>query len=195
MVLIFYHEFYCKNTTNLSPKKIVITGGPGTGKSSIINNLKSRGFLCYEEISREITLQARKDGIEQLFLTEPLLFSEKLLEGRIKQYNDASKEEIHAVFLDRGIPDVLAYMDYIGDKYPQHFNDASKINSYDYVFVLAPWQEIFTSDSERYENFEQAIEIHHHLLKTYMRFGYQLIDVPFETIEKRTDFILEVLNL
>jgi len=28
-----------------------------------------------------------------------------------------------------------------------------------------------------------------------MRFGYQLIDVPFETIEKRSDFVLEVLNL
>ncbi|WP_243471571.1 AAA family ATPase [Winogradskyella sp. MH6] len=179
----------------MSPKKIVITGGPGTGKSSIINSLKSRGFLCYDEISREVTLQARKDGIEQLFLTEPLLFSEKLLEGRLKQYNDASKETISAVFLDRGIPDILAYMDYIGDKYPQYFSDASQNNSYDYVFVLAPWQEIFTSDSERYENFEQAIEIHHHLLKTYMKFGYQLIDVPFETIEKRTDFILEVLNL
>ncbi|MBC2846180.1 AAA family ATPase [Winogradskyella flava] len=179
----------------MNPKKIVITGGPGTGKSSIIDHLKSRGFLCYDEISREITLQARKDGIEQLFLSKPLLFSEKLLEGRTKQYNDASKEPKNIVFLDRGIPDILAYMDYIGDEYPKHFIEASKNHKYDFVFVLAPWQEIFTSDSERYENFEQAIEIHHHLMKTYMRFGYQLIDVPFESIEKRSDFVLEVLNL
>ena len=63
------------------------------------------------------------------------------------------------------------------------------------MFVLAPWQEIFTSDSERYENFEQAIEIHEHLLQTYMRFGYQLIDVPFGSIENRSDFILEELNI
>lgn len=179
----------------MNPKKIVITGGPGTGKSSVINHLKKRGFLCYDEISRQITLQARKDGIEQLFLTNSLLFSEKLLEGRLKQYQDTANETSSTVFLDRGIPDILAYMDYIGDKYPEYFDNASQNNRYDYVFILAPWQEIFTSDNERYENFEQAIEIHHHLLKTYMRFGYQLIDVPFETIEKRTDFILEVLNL
>jgi predicted ATPase len=179
----------------LNTKKIVITGGPGTGKSSIINHLKSRGFICYDEISREVTLQARKDGIEQLFLTEPLLFSEKLLEGRIKQFKNALNEDKHLVFLDRGLPDVLAYMDYIGDSYPNNFVETCKSHTYDYVFVLAPWQEIFVSDSERYENFEQAIEIHHHLLETYMRFGYQLIDVPFETIEKRTDFVLEVLNL
>jgi predicted ATPase len=179
----------------LNTKKIVITGGPGTGKSSIINQLKSRGFICYDEISREVTLQARKDGIEQLFLTEPLLFSEKLLEGRIQQFKDAVNADKNLVFLDRGLPDVLAYMDYIGDIYPNKFVETCKVHTYDYVFVLAPWQEIFVSDSERYENFEQAIEIHHHLLETYMRFGYQLIDVPFETIENRTDFVLEVLNL
>ena len=67
-------------------KKIVITGGPGTGKSSIINELTKRGYTCYEEISRQVILNARKDGIEQLFLTKPLLFSELLLKGREQQY-------------------------------------------------------------------------------------------------------------
>ncbi len=179
----------------MNPKKIVITGGPGTGKSSVIEHLKTRGFLCYEEISREVTLQARKDGIEQLFLVEPLLFSNKLLQGRKEQFLSASAEPRNVVFLDRGLPDVLAYMDYKGDQYPDEYIETCQNHQYDYVFVLAPWQEIFVSDNERYENFEQAIEIHHHLLKTYMRFGYQLIDVPFESIEKRSDFILEVLNL
>lgn len=179
----------------MNTKKVVIAGGPGTGKTSIINHLKKLGFPCYDEISRQVTLQARKDGIEQLFLTEPLLFSEKLLEGRIQQFKNALNSQESVVFLDRGIPDVLAYMDYIGDTYPQHFIDACKDNTYDYIFVLAPWQEIFTSDSERYENFEQAIEIHEHLLQTYMRFGYQLIDVPFGSIENRADFILDQLNI
>ena len=179
----------------MNPKKVVIAGGPGTGKTSIINHLKDRGFVCYDEISRQVTLQAREDGIEQLFLTEPLLFSEKLLEGRIQQFNNASVENQPVVFLDRGIPDVLAYMDYIGDVYPAHFIEASATNQYDYVFVLAPWEAIFTSDNERYENFEQAIEIHHYLLRTYKRFGYQLIDVPFATVEQRSDFILEELNI
>ena len=178
----------------MKPKKVVIAGGPGTGKTSIINHLKTLGFLCYDEISRQITLQARKDGIEQLFLTEPLLFSEKLLEGRTQQFIDAATEKEPVVFLDRGLPDVLAYMDYIGDKYPQNFVDVCKTHHYDYIFILAPWQAIFTSDSERYENFEQAIEIHDHLVNTYKNFGYKLIDVPFDTVENRTDFILNSIK-
>ena len=36
-------------------KKIIITGGPGTGKTSLIEELKKNNFKCFDEISREIT--------------------------------------------------------------------------------------------------------------------------------------------
>ena len=67
-------------------KKIVLIGGPGTGKTSVLDELKSRSFYCMEEISREITIKAQKDGIEQLFLEDPILFSKLLLKGREEQY-------------------------------------------------------------------------------------------------------------
>jgi len=178
----------------LNTRKIVITGGPGTGKSSIINELVTRGHSCLEEISRQVTLDARKEGIDQLFLTKPLLFSELLLKGRIEQFNQASQNDEALIFLDRGIPDIIAYMDYIGDNYPQKFIDACKKHVYDHVFILAPWQEIFKSDSERYESFEQAIKIHEHLLATYKDYGYKLVDVPFGTIEERANFILDIFK-
>lgn len=175
-------------------KKIVITGGPGTGKSSIIAELINRGYHCMKEISRQVTLDARKNGIEQLFLNNPLLFSELLLEGRKQQYIDASNKASDLVFFDRGLPDVLAYMEYIGDKYPQKFIDTCKNNVYDHVFILSPWQKIYSSDNVRYENFEQAVRIHHHLLNTYDKYEYNLIDVPFERVEKRTDYILDFIK-
>ena len=98
------------------------------------------------------------------------------------------------MFLDRGLPDVLAYMDYVDSDYPKHFTDICEHHVYDKVFVLAPWQEIFVSDSERYESFDQAVDIHHSLLDTYKRFGYALIDVPFDSISSRADFIIDHLN-
>jgi len=147
-----------------------------------------------EEISRQITLQARKDGVEQLFLTKPLMFSELLLNGRKEQFYEAHNMEDNIIFLDRGIPDVLAYMDFIGDSYPETFIRACEINRYNQIFILAPWQDIYISDSERYENFDQAIEIHEHLINTYSKYGYNLIDVPFESVKKRTDFILNSIK-
>ena len=97
--------------------------------------------------------------------------------------------------MDRGLPDVVAYMDYANSNYPDHFVETCTKHVYDHVFVLAPWQEIFVSDSERYENFDQAVQIHDALLQTYERFGYELIDVPFDSIEKRADFIVDALHL
>ncbi|MDO1500349.1 ATP-binding protein [Winogradskyella maritima] len=179
----------------MNTKTIVITGGPGTGKTTLINALIDKGYTCFEEISRAVTLKAREEGIEQLFLTEPLKFSEMLLAGRKTQFEDAKASNEDLVFLDRGLPDVLAYMDYIGDDYPQEFIDECASNTYDKVFILAPWQEIFKSDSERYENFDQALQIHQYLLDTYARFGYDLIDVPFGSIEDRVAFILDAVTL
>jgi predicted ATPase len=179
----------------LNTKKIVITGGPGTGKSTIINELIKRGHTCLEEISRQVILDAKKEGIDQLFLTNPLLFSELLLKGRYQQYLESKKLESNIVFFDRGIPDVLAYMDFIGGNYPESFIDTCKASVYDTVFILKPWKAIFTSDNERYEDFNQAQTIHKHLVNTYQNNNYTLIDVPFNTVEKRTDFILNIVNI
>jgi predicted ATPase len=170
---------------------IVIIGGPGTGKTTIIEGLVAKGYCCYPEISRQVTLEAQKQGIEQLFLENPLLFSEKLLEGRIKQFENAKKEPHKIVFIDRGIPDVLAYMHYIGKNYPEYFDLACAENKYTKIFVLPPWEEIYTSDNERYESYDQLQEIHNHLIKTYKNYGYDLIEVPKDSVENRIGFILD----
>ncbi len=177
----------------VNKKIILLIGGPGSGKTTIINELITKGYTCYPEISRQVTLEAQKTGIDQLFLKEPLLFSELLLKGRIKQFNNALKEPADCVFIDRGIPDVLAYMHYIGDAYPAFFDDACKTNRYSKIFILPPWEEIYVSDNERYENFEQAKLIHNHLVETYEKYGYELIEVPKSDLETRVNFILKNL--
>ncbi|OYQ34026.1 ATPase [Flavobacterium cyanobacteriorum] len=169
---------------------VVIIGGPGSGKTTIIEGLTARGYTCYPEISREVTLEARKQGIEQLFLEKPLLFSELLLEGRKKQYHSALAEDSRIVFIDRGIPDVLAYMHYIGDSYPVFFDQACREYKYSKIFFLPPWEEIYTADEARYENYEQAKLIAAHLTETYRSYGYDLIEVPKDTPDNRIIFIL-----
>lgn len=176
----------------MDKKIILLIGGPSSGKTTLINHLQEEGFICYPEISREVTLKAREKGIEQLFLTNPMLFSEMLLEGRIEQFKNALKEE-KTVFIDRGIPDVLAYMDFIGDVYPEKFIEACQKYKYDTIFLLPPWEEIYTSDSERYESYEQAMQIHDFLVDTYTKFGYDLIEVPKVSVENRYNFIIDHL--
>ena len=177
----------------MDKKIILLIGGPSSGKTTLMNHLESEGHICYPEISREVILKAREEGVDYLFLENPMLFSERLLEGRIKQYEKATTEGKH-VFIDRGIPDVVAYMDYIGDIYPEKFIAACETYKYDKVFLLPPWEEIYTSDAERYESYEEASKIHHFLVDTYTKYGYDLHEVPKTSVEERFQFIINHLK-
>ncbi len=179
---------------NINQKKIVLTGAPGTGKSTVIRELERRSYYCMHEISRDVTLQAQKSGTDQLFLTEPLLFSDMLLKGREEQYEKATEIDKELIFFDRGIPDVHAYLNYISLDYPDTYIQSSRVNRYNFVFLMPPWEDIYIKDNERYESFEQALAIHNHLLRAYKSLNYNVIQVSTGTVENRTDYILNVIE-
>ena len=174
--------------------KIIITGGPGTGKSSLIKALEANNFKCFNEISREITLKYRKKGIEQLFLSDPILFSEELLKGRIEQYNSSSVFDNKHVFFDRAIPDIVAYLNFKKANISDNFIKAINQYRYDIVFLLEPWKNIYSSDIVRYESFDQVISIDSYIKNTYNDYGYKIVIVPKDTIDNRVDFIINKLK-
>jgi len=178
----------------LQAKRIVITGGPGSGKTSLIHHLQKLGYPVMHEISREIILEARKSGTEQLFLEDPILFSEKLLKGRFNQYEEASSISSPLLFYDRGLVDIVAYLDYAGTDYPQKFIDLCNEHRYDRVFVLPPWEEIYHSDNERYESYSQATSIYNMLKSSYEKFGYIIREIKPGTIEERVEQILNFIQ-
>lgn len=182
----------------MKTKRIVITGGPATGKTAIVDKLKVLGYSCYEEVIRKLTAEAQESGdiVEQhsnpiALVTDALEFNQKLINLRLDDYKEAN-EKLN--FYDRGMPDVLAYMSYFDQEIPSHFEEVCKNHIYDTVFILPPWKKIFGTDSERFENFKQAKAIFSSLKKTYELFGYQCIEVPKASIEKRTRFILTSID-
>lgn len=178
----------------METKRIVITGGPGSGKTALIKFLEQEGHFVMHEISRDITLEAQRQGIAQLFLEDPILFSEKLLEGRLKQFQEADNRPTPVLFYDRGMPDVTAYMDFVNTIYPESFSNTCLNYRYDVVFVLPPWEDIYEQDNERYESFDQAEKIFLYLKNSYQNYGYKVQEVPVGSIKERVEYILGSLK-
>lgn len=185
----------------MNTKRIVITGGPCVGKTSLVDALASIGYTCFPEIIREFTAQeAGKKSQEELqsnpivFADDSLSFNKLLLQGRLEQYRKAAETKDTYVFMDRGLPDVLAYMDFFDQPYEDSFANLCRRHPYDHVFMLPPWEEIYALDGGRFETFKEALQIHDHLVERYTHFGHTITLVPKDTITARMEFILEQLK-
>jgi len=175
-------------------KRILLIGSPGSGKTTILSELGKRGYTCFQEVSREIILEAQKRGIKQLFLTNPDEFNQKLLSGRIAQFNACTNLEDSFIFIDRGLPDIIAYNEYISVESSPEALSASKKFIYDFVFMFPAWKKIFKNDNERYESFEEAIKIQENLKNTYTNLGYEVCEVPTGDVSDRANYILNVVE-
>ena len=174
----------------LTNNRYIITGAPGTGKTTIIDALNEKGMFCNGEISRSIIQEQLDNGGDALPWKNLPAFSKRVIDLRAQQHQSAPENE--PSFFDRGIIDVLAYMDKDKLPVPEHWISMAKKHAYNTtVFIAPPWEAIFTNDEERKETFDVAQEIHVFLCNTYQKYGYTLIEIPKATVEERIAFLLK----
>jgi predicted ATPase len=170
-------------------QKYIITGAPGTGKTSIINELKRRGLRCVDENSREIIAEQIKTGGEILPWKNQIAFENQIANMRTQQYLASPEDCI--CFFDRSTLDCIAYLKLNNlETTSQIIENIKKCNFNKTVFYTPIWKEIYINDSERKENIEKAIEIENTIMKTYKSQGYELVKIPKLSIAERVDFII-----
>lgn len=176
------------------PKRFIISGGPGFGKTSIISALEKRGYICFHEISRGIIKEQLEQNGDILPWKNLEAFSKIIIEKRSIQFDEARHYSIS--FFDRGIPDAIAYLNKGSISLNENYINLLKDKLYhNLTFLTPPWREIFCNDSERIENFEQACEAHYQIEKTYKEIGYTVIEIPKMGVNERVDFIINKINL
>ncbi len=172
-------------------QKVVLTGAPASGKTTLLNIVNHAEISCYSEVSRAIISAAQAKGIHRPFLESPLAFSETIFENRLHDYFMESTLPVQ--LYDRGIHDVVAYLHESGYDIPCGMELDCTNFTYDKVFVLPPWEAIFEQDTQRMENFNESEKNHLALIETYATYGMECIEVPRVSIAKRRAFILENL--
>ena len=170
-------------------QKYIITGAPGTGKTSIINQLKREGYYCIKEYSREIIEQQIKNKGNILPWKDQMAFESQVAKKRFKQYISSPKDCI--CFFDRSNIDCIAYLKLNNLEPTSEMEQDIKKSCFNKsVFYTPIWKDIYITDHERKENIERAKMIEKTIIETYKKKGYKLIKVPKLSVKERVDFII-----
>lgn len=170
-------------------QRFVLTGGPGAGKTSVIAALAKRGHVTTMEAGRAIIAAHATAGLPPPWL-DPVRYAQLMLEHDIAEYDRTAAQCGHA-FFDRGIPDLLGYLELVGQPIPANITKATSNYRYETtVFLFPPWQEIYRQDAERHQNFDEAVRTFDRIAAAYQELGYALVEVPSAPVEDRAKFIL-----
>ncbi|KQZ13990.1 MULTISPECIES: AAA family ATPase [unclassified Mesorhizobium] len=172
----------------------VLTGGPGSGKTSLIEALHARGFRTAPEAGRGIIRDQMEIGGSALPWQDPALFAELMLAWELRSWREAHAAAGPVVF-DRGVPDTLGYLRLTALPVPVHMREAAKRFRYNRrVFIAPPWPEIFTQDSERRQTLDEAWRTHDAMVEIYAELDYELVALPLASVEERADFVTEQIR-
>lgn len=172
----------------------IFTGGPGSGKTTLINGLDKMGYNCVPEVGRKIIKEQIFCGGMALPWLDTKEYSDLMLQESIRDYCFFS-EFTELCFFDRGIPDVLGYASLINLPDKEMFVYSVKEFRYNStVFILPPWREIYKTDHERKQSFDLAIATYNSMKNIYEEYGYKLIEIPFKSVSERIDFVLNEVS-
>ncbi|KVQ91904.1 AAA family ATPase [Burkholderia ubonensis] len=172
----------------------VVTGGPGSGKSTLIDALERAGFARSQEAGRGVIRdQVAVDG-PALPWRDRSAFAELMLGWEMRSYHLA-RQARGPVFFDRGVPDVIGYLRLSGLAVPAHAEAAARRFRYHRrVFIAPPWPDIYTQDAERRQDFAEAVRTCDAMVECYASYGYRLIELPRASVKARVRFVLDALD-
>jgi predicted ATPase len=141
----------------VSMRRVVLTGGPGAGKTTLLRQLAAMGYATVGESARAIIAErlARGAGARP----DSPTFAREILRRDIEKYF-AQPQTSALVFFDRGVIDAVGFLQEVSPLPAGEL--AATLSAYPFyplVFMLPPWEAIYTNDAERDQSFAEAIDV------------------------------------
>ncbi len=181
--------------------KVVITGGPNCGKTSLINALAGMGHQVVPEAAELAIGEMQSKGIWNPANNACLQdLQQKILDKQIELEAKIDNRRL-PIFLDRsGGIEQVAYCGLYGLKVPDGIDTYMSSRQFSSVYLLERVPK-WSANGIRYENEQTAKAVHEALAMAYEQHGYKTIHVPLfsekgsvrEAIDARVEFILNDL--
>ena len=181
----------CK-VNELKNNKYIFTGGPGAGKTTVLDTLKLRGFRSIIDVAREIIKTRLASGVNPR--PEPSQFARDIFDSEVANYLSVPPDEV--CIFDRSIVDALGML------HSCQLVSMNEVNSYllqypynTKVFFFPPWENIYCTDSERDQSWTESVVDSDYVKTWYSQCKYKLIEVPIGNIEDRVSFIGNIIGI
>lgn len=172
---------------------VAIIGGPGVGKTSVIDELDRRGYKTIHEAAREVIEEGFASGqtIDQI-RADDMVFQKEIFDRKLRHHTNADQHDF--IFLDRGLHDTKAYLDLVGLDLTPDMERELSIADYKHVFALDMLPSYDESDGARTETLEEAKYLHSLIIKAYKDYGMHIKFVPPVSVNERVEYILSAID-
>ncbi len=173
----------------------VISGGPGAGKTTLIDTLEMRGFTTVPETGRAILREQAAVGGSVTHGGDAAAYGAEMLKRGIADFKRmAANDDDEPVFFDRGIAELVGYCRLMGLPVPEAVRQAVGLYRYNTLVLLTPpWREIYRQDQERSQDWSEAVRTYDILRDAYGEAGYETVDIPQDTVGRRVRFVLDAV--
>jgi predicted ATPase len=171
-------------------KRIVLSGGPGVGKTSIINLLSALGYRVGEEVFTTFFREAySQKKLDQSFLRSPELI-QNLINLQKKIETDKINDQ-QSIFLDRSRVDIWGYCQSLNLDINSQVKNEIESGQYDLVFMVEPLPEKYYQQNEiRLQDYNQSLQHHHRIIDYYQKYlkimtsvrQYPIVNVPYQNL-------------
>lgn len=177
-----------------SSRFFVLTGGPGAGKTTLVEALKARGYATTQEAGRGVIRDEMQQGGDGLPWIDRERFAERMFEWELASWRQAERRT-GPIFFDRGLPDTIGYLRLEGLEVPAWMEEkAWRLRYHPRVFIAPPWRAIYSGDEERRQSWSVAVRTFEAMRETYADFGYDLVELPRASVAERADFMVSSIN-
>lgn len=173
--------------------RVIVSGGPGVGKTTLLRALAAAGHRVVDESARELIRERRAQGLPPR--PEPARFAREILRRDTEKYSQ-STEGPGWVFFDRSPIEALAMLQAAGGiDADAHARCLAGFHFHRQVLLLPPWPAIYATDAERDHSFVHCEQVHRELLRLYGDLGYELAVVPCVDVPARVRHVQALLGL
>ncbi|MCW2119671.1 AAA family ATPase [Flavobacterium sp. 7A] len=169
-------------------KKYIITGPPGAGKTTLINQLAVEGVIIIPEASREIIIAQQLNNGKAVPWEDIETYAVLVFEA----IKNRLKNNPEAVFTDRSMLDIIAYLEFYNKLvFDDLLNFPFSTYYHQTVFFAPSWQEIYKIDPQRPQQYSELQGLAEKLQEVYQRFGFNCVILSKVSVESRIKFILK----